>query len=642
MHRILRAGRAAGVVCLIAASVAFAVPATAARRPYRHFGVAVYIPVSATRQLADPAVLHREFERIWSQVHFNKVYLEVYRDGVFADESSLARVIGFFRKRGITVDGGLTLAQGGHGAGLGTFDWQDPAALAECERAVRLAARHFDTIILDDFFFFSSRSNADIRAKGTLGWTQYRLRRMRWVARNVVLKSARAVNPRVKMIIKYPNWYEHFQGLGYDLDVEAGEFDAIYTGTETRDPLYTDQMLQPYESYLIYRYLDRIRPGADLGGWVDTFAVRYADRYAEQLWDTLFAKAPEITLFSWPQLASPEPAVAGDRSAWAPDRTSFDWQAMVHAFKAPPDMPEAVPGWASVAAYAFNQVDGVLGKLGTPIGIASYKPLQSSGEDFLQDYLGGIGIPVELEPHFPAHAPVVLLTAQAARDPNLVREIETKLESGGDVIVTSGLLHTLEREHRSLESLAQITYTGRPIAVHRYFGRFGASLDVPGESAPTVSFPAIRFYTNDSWPVIRGEAADDGVPILLMTAYSRGELYVLNVPSNMGELYELPQPVLDALRAYVLARFPVRIDAPAHVSLFAYANRTFVIESYRRSPATVRIFVPGRGRTLVDLQSGQGVSAAPVIRPSPVPSERRATSFVVRLAPHSYRAFEVH
>jgi len=38
------------------------------------------------------------------------------------------------------------------------------------------------------------------------------------VSRELILKPARAVNPKVKVIIKYPNWYEHFQGLGYDLD----------------------------------------------------------------------------------------------------------------------------------------------------------------------------------------------------------------------------------------------------------------------------------------------------------------------------------------------------------------------------------------------------------------------------------------
>src|SRR5437762_9879379 len=51
----------------------------------------------------------------------------------------------------------------------------------------------------------------------------------------------------VKVIIKYPNWYEHFQGLGYDLDKQSKMFDGIYTGTETRDPVITDQHLQQYE-----------------------------------------------------------------------------------------------------------------------------------------------------------------------------------------------------------------------------------------------------------------------------------------------------------------------------------------------------------------------------------------------------------
>src|SRR6185312_16446293 len=108
-----------------------------------------------------------------------------------------------------------------------------------------------------------------------------------------------------------------------------------------------------------------------------------------------------------------------------------DWWAMLKSFQAPPGT-YAVPGWARVAGYSLSQVDGFLGKLGNPVGIASYKPFQSSGEDFLQNYLGNVGIPIEMTPHFPKGAPIVLLTAEAAYDPNLVREIEGNLDSGGD------------------------------------------------------------------------------------------------------------------------------------------------------------------------------------------------------------------
>ncbi len=637
----------AGLRGLIAAAglmlAAGPAPAAPAQRPYRNFSVAVYIPVTSTRQLADPKVLQQQFERIWSQVHFNKVYLEDYRSGVFADPASLDRIAKFFRARGITVDGGLTLTAVDQGGPFQSFDYENPKDVATAERAVRIAAQHFDTVILDDFTFYNTRSDADIRAKGSLSWTQYRLKKMRWVAQHVILGTARSANPHVKVIIKYPNWFEHFQGLGFDLDREAQMFDYIYTGTETRDPIVTDQLLQQYESYLIFRYYSNIRPhGGDRGGWVDTFGTRYADRYAEQLWDTMFAKAPEITLFSWTQLASPAPAIAGDRP-WAAEHTSFDWNAMADAFHAPADSPEAVAGWAAVAGYSLGEVDAVLGKLGSPIGIESYKPYQSSSdEDFLQNYLGNIGIPIDLTPRFPKGAPITLLTKDAAFDPNLVKEIEGNLAAGGDVIVTSGLLQAIE--DKGFEDVAEITYSGLPIAARHYYGTFGphaGDLDVPGRRNPPVIFPQIHFYTNDSWPLIRAEASANAAPILLSTQYGPGELYVLDVPANMGQLYQLPQPVLDDLRGWLLARFPVRIDAPALVSLFAYDNHTFVVESYRDYPAAVRINVEAGAAKLVDLASGQAVLPAPEATPPPGTAPAAGTSFVVRLPPHSFEAFAI-
>lgn len=633
----------ASAAALVSAAALAAPPAAPPQRPYKSFSVAIYIPVASTRQLADPKVLQQQFERIWSQVHFNKVYLEEYRSGVFADPDSLGRIADFFRSRGITVDGGITLTAKDQGGPFLSFDYESPEDIDTAERAVRMAASHFDTVILDDFTFYNTRSLADIRAKGSRSWTQYRLDKMRWVAQHVILGTARSVNPHVKVIIKYPNWYEHFQGLGFDLDREAQMFDAIYTGTETRDPVATYQLLQQYESYLIYRYYNNIRPGGgDRGGWVDTFETRYADRYAEQLWDTMFAKAPEITLFSWTQLASPAPAIAGDRP-WAGDSTSFDWDAMEQAFQAPRGS-EAVPGWASVAGYSLTQVDGIVGKLGTPIGIESYKPYQSSsGEDFLQNYLGNIGIPIDLTPRFPKGAPITLLTEEAAFDPNLVKEIEGNLAAGGDVIITSGLLHALE--HKGIEDVAEIGYDGSPVAVRHYYGTFGphggGDLDVPGRGNPTVIFPQIHFYTNDSWPLIRGEASANAVPILLATQYGPGELYVLDVPANMGQLYELPQPVLDELRGWLLARFSLALDAPARVSLFAYDNHTLVVESYRDSPATVRVFVKAAASALLDLASGESVPPTPAPVPGPAAGEAGETSFVVQLPPHSYRAFEI-
>ena len=193
-------------------------------------------------------------------------------------------------------------------------------------RVSALTARHFNQIILDDFFFNNTKTATDIAAKGQQSWAQFRLRLMDQVARRLVLAPARAANPKVRIIIKFPNWYPSFPGLGYDLAQEPKIFGEIWTGDETRDPKITDQQLQQYESYEIFRYCENVAPGHNGGGWVDPYDVRYVDRYAEPLWDTLPAKAPAINLFEYTDLL--RPARPGQRR-WKHQRTSFDYAALV-------------------------------------------------------------------------------------------------------------------------------------------------------------------------------------------------------------------------------------------------------------------------------------------------------------------------
>jgi voltage-gated potassium channel Kch len=638
--------RSKALCALLCAALCTASAVASAEGAYRNFKAAIYITVGTTRQLANPRTLSEQYSRIASQLRFDKVYLETYRNGQFADEASLEAIKKFFTGRGIAVSGGVTLAAGGHSGQFGTFDYEDPRDRAECQRAVELAARHFDEVILDDFFFYTTKSDADIAAKGKRTWTQYRLERMREVAETLVLKPARAINPHVRMIIKYPNWYEHFQGLGYDLDVEARRFDGIYTGTETRDPQITDQLLQQYESYLIFRYYDNIRPhGGNRGGWVDTFSTRYIDRYAEQLWDTLFAKAPEITLFNWSPLASPEAVAPGERDAWSHQATSFNWEQMTQSVKGPKGTA-AAPGWARAAGYSLEQVDAILGKLGRPIGVASYKPYQSGGEEFLHDYLGNIGIPIELAPEFPKEAPLVLLTEAAQQDPDIVAKIKGQLTAGKNVVVTSGLLHALQG--RGIEDIAELEYTGRKVTVHDFLNGYGAgngtSLNDAEHDNPGIVFPEIRFYTNDAWALIRGVSNAHGFPILLMNRYSRGIFYVLNIPDNSGDLYSLPQPVARVIKSYLQADFPVRIDAPAHVSLFAYDNGTFVVQSFRSEAADVSISTAGANGKLRNMVSAERPTAeveAASDRQAAGPQAVPRTTFKVRIPAHSYAAFAI-
>lgn len=603
---------------------------------YKNFRVAVYIPAGVVERMKDPQWLQRTWETISLQLKVDKVYIETYRSQRIVDEQLLKQVKKFFLDRGVQVAGAIAHTSA-DAQQFETFSYADAKEREYVKKISELTARHFDEIILDDFFFHMSKSDADIAAKGSRSWTQYRLETMVDVSRRLILEPARAVNPKVKIVIKYPNWYEHFQGLGYDLDQQSKMFDGIYTGTETRDPVITDQHLQQYESYQIFRYFENIKPGGNGGGWVDTFSVLYVDRYAEQLWNTMFAKAPEIMLFNWDLLIPP--IRPGERDAWKDMHTSFDYDQMLASFQGSGAVSQ--PTMARVAGYSLEQVDQFLGKLGRPIGIKSYRPYQSSGEDFLHNYFGMIGIPVDLYPAFPMDAKVVLLTESAKYDRDIVNKIKQQLRAGKNVVITSGLVHALQG--KGIEDIVELEYTDHKVLLRGYSGGFGAGngSELGDTAISAVLFPEIRFLTNDAWPLIRGLAAGNGFPILLMNRYSKGILFVWTIPENFNDLYEMPPQVVSAIKDYVLGDFPVRLDGPSKVSLFAYDNDTFIVESFLDKEAEITVSTTGGFTMLKNLVTGEVINGqpAPARRlQQGLPSAERL-SFKLNIKPHSYRVF---
>ena len=610
---------------------------------YTNFDVAIYIPVGVVRSFENPQKLQDDWDRISSQLKVDKVYIEVQRNRDLASDELLERVKKFFLDHGVRVAGGMALSDGGFGQ-FKSFCYTDPQDRQFIQHAAELAARHFDEIIQDDFFFVNTKTDSDIAARGTNTWTQFRLDLMDDAAENLIIKPARAVNPKVKLVIKFPNWYEHFQGLGYDLDREPKLFDGIYTGTETRDPIITDQHLQQYESYEIIRYFDNIKPGGNGGGWVDTYSIGYIDRYAEQLRDTLFAKAPQIMLFEWSAMS--RPILPGDREAWQNLHTSFDYNELLAAFETNHPVGLTNPTIASAASYSLKQVDPFLGQLGNPIGIASYKPYQSTGEDFLHNYLGMIGIPIELHPDFPTNADLVLLTESAKFDPEIVAKIKQQLAAGKSVVITSGLLHALE--NRGINDIVELRYTDRKLLAHEFYGGFGAGngADLGTDPNAAILLPVIEFLTNDAWPLLRAMANGGACPLLLMDRYSEGVLYVLTIPDNFADLYRLPPAVTTALKGYLMRGFPVRLDGPNQVALFVYDNHTFIVESYLPTETDVKVSTTEGFTKLRNLVTGEVIAGQTPEQPMGF-GGRRQTPFENReyfnlhLLPHSYEVFEM-
>ena len=565
---------------------------------YKNFDVAVYATVRDVVQMKDPAYLESRWTGISKYVKYDKIYLETSRDLIVADQASLDDGKKFFLSKGLKVSAGITWTVDEHN-GV-TFCYSDPVQRQKAIEIIQFTAKNFDEILFDDWGFTNCKTDDAIAAKGSQSWSQYRLALMDKVGRELV-SAAKAVNPRVKVIIKYPQWYDHFQETGFNLETQPKYFDGIYTGTETRDPVNNVMQIQQYHGYSISRYLTNLNHN-DRGGWVDAGGSEIPNRYAEQLWITLFAKLPEITL--WPIYTQYEPSIRADGTI----------------------VPDSKLG--RIAGQVFEDVDQFIGKLGNPVGVKSYKPFHSSGEDYLPSYLGMVGIPMEIVPEFPTDAQTVLLTEQARFDPAIVAKMKKQLVDGKTVVITSGLLKALQG--KGIEDITDVVYTGRTVSTHEFMAE---RKYVGVRSDSEILLPQITFFTNDAGSIINAytsESRTSGNPILLETRYSKGKLYVLTIPNAMGDLYSYPQPVLSGIREVLAKDMFVRLDTSSQVSLYVYDNDKFIVESFRQDPMRAVVITDKRITGLRDLQSGQLLTGT---------ARAGATSFEMPLNPGSYRVF---
>jgi hypothetical protein len=226
-----------------------------------------------------------------------------------------------------------------------------------------------------------------------------------------------------------------------------------------------------------------------------------------------------------------------------------------------------------------------------------------------------------------------------------VTKVKKQLLAGKSVVITSGLLRALQ--DKGIEDIVEVRYTDRRIAARKYLDGYGAGNgDVLGpEDNEPVLFPDIRFLTNDAWPILRALANGKGYPLMLMNLYGKGVIYVWTMPDNFNDLYRLPREVTSAIKRYVMGGFPVRVDAPAEVALFAYDNDTFIVESYRHDETGVTISTAGDFKKLRNLVTGEIISAesepASNRRRWRQRSEEQRASFKVSLLPHSFAVFAV-
>ena len=596
---------------------------------YQNFNVAIYATVHQVLKMRDHKWLRESFDQISRFVKVGKIYLETHRDTVIADEDTYRYAQEFFKSRGLQVSGGITItiSEKNH---YETFCYTNPRHRQNLIDIVSYTARMNDELILDDFFFTNCKCASCIQAKGDRSWSQFRLELMTQAARELVLEPARAVNPKINVIIKYPNWYEHFHGLGFNLETQPNLFDQIYTGNETRDPFNDKQHLQQYQGFSIFRYFENLKPGRNAGGWVDTGGMYCLDRYAEQLWLTLFAKAPEVTLFNYMELQ--RGILESDRASWQGQGTSFDFDALTAPVREADGSISPQVTVALAAGAAFEQVDRFLDQLGVPLGVPCYRPFHSSGEMFLHSYLGMLGIPINLVSEFPSDASTILLTESAKFDSQIVEKIKAQLSVGKRVVITSGLLRALQ--DRGIRDIVELETSDRKAIVQKFMMDFTR---VFSSSQPMI-IPQIAYHTNDTWEEISCQSEVTGYPLFLFNKYNGGVLYVLTIPDNFGDLYHLPQEVLTRIKEVLMSDIPVRVESPSQVALFVYDNDTFIVESFLPEFSAIRAVTDGRYKAIQDLLTGEVINSEERL-------DRHGNStgqhvYPLSIKPHSFRVFK--
>jgi hypothetical protein len=345
----------------------------------------------------------------------SKVYVEVFRDGYQADAATLKTARDFYRHSGLQVSGCVTTTQ----LGKPSTRWK----VASCytnhqnqqhlDEIFRYAAGLFNEIMIDDFFFTDCECSECAAAKGSMSWKQYRDKLMVEMSKENVLGAARAVNPKVKIILKFPQWYDNFQNRGYLVDKETALYDRIWVGTELRDPSSSQWgHTQEYRGFFLYRWLADVAGAKEGGGWFDPYGTD-PTFYLDQAYVTILAGAPEVMLFHYGNLDS-----------------------------------DKYRSQAEALADHRQQLEGLAKLAGDWDGIPAYKPPNSDpgDEPYIFDQIGMLGIPLLPTAHFPAKARAALFTAHALDDTNFVPELDNFLKSGGTAFVSESLAHRLNAD----------------------------------------------------------------------------------------------------------------------------------------------------------------------------------------------------
>jgi len=361
------------------------------------------------------------------------VFIESYRDRYTADRKVLRHAKSRFSAEGFEVSGCVTTTKIGKiSTGWNVIScYTDKATQDELQKIFEYTASIFDEIMIDDFLFTDCTCDQCRKARGDKTWADYRCGLMVKMSRDRILKPAGAVNPDVKIIIKYPQWYDNFHNRGYEVLRQTADYDKIWVGTETRD--YGNRRWGKkvqYEAYYIMRWLGEIGGPKTGGGWFDPYGTT-ENTYVEQARQTVLGDAKEMLLFCYGSLLRETGPVNVEK------------------------LRTEIPGLFKLAKLVRNK----------PIkGILAPKPPHSDagGEQYVFDFVGMLGLPLVPSAEIHSDAKAAFFSVHALKDRDFPDKLKKMLSAKKPVLITDGLTKKLKGVNLKDENLTILKVSGNP------------------------------------------------------------------------------------------------------------------------------------------------------------------------------------
>jgi hypothetical protein len=362
----------------------------------------------------------------WCKEHgATKVHLEAFGRGLYANRKTLLDAKARFLKDGFIVQSGITTQKfGKQGFSSQPFInspcYTVTSTQVELQRIFEYAASMFDDIIIDDLYFMDCQCAECIAARGDQAWSTYYCNLMDRLSRERVMKPAHAINPNVKVIIKFPQWYDEFHERGYDVPRESKIFDGIWVGTESRNWDYdnSEGYETTYNPYFLMRWLAGFSSVS--GGWFDSERTT-VETFLEQARHSVLGGGKEMILWCYGEMI---------KETLGEGKTKGTPAANVNALSA------ELPGLIRLAELLQGQ----------PIkGIHLLKPGNSDPyeEKWVCSFLGSLGLPLLPAHEIDEQAKAALFPVQALKDPGFPDALQRMLDKGTPVVITDGLAKRL-------------------------------------------------------------------------------------------------------------------------------------------------------------------------------------------------------